>query len=513
MTVTQDLWFDALPDELMENILKHLIINARPASFQSALRDLDVRVSHLIRFGHLNRRLRRIVYNGRVWHADYLAAICRYHRRLDDVFLSILLRLDLHNVIFTYPGFKFPWNVPIMSAASDVDRFFELVGPFVRQLDMLTADTAGKCLQPGISRDSGLALGPIVQHCPSITNLAFTLTRFPCDNLNGVSSFPLTHLSLELFGIDVSNVIGLIARSWKGLQWLHFVIGKSWYLSEDDHPEEWDYSFSALPLLGLPLLNMLLIKATDELHVQVSCVNALMTHRTLTSVTIKNCILEPPVLEIYDNPLLEHILIDHCDGVKAFHVGNCRKLESLRLTVDRIESVVVSVGDCPTLGDFLISGPGQCFVSFDDCPLLAEAQLERCSVPTENITQLHSLRWLDLITPNINAEELFLGLSSLPVLHSVLINVLDSCTGASAELRSASLKYFDIKGKSFPANLTLLCPSLVNLEISNYDYLNTSESAAPEVTQKVSCLDISACSELSILTLSPSCMELIALKW
>jgi len=214
-----------LPDSLLEHIL------SLTSQEWDCLRPDFVQ---LLCLGHINRRIRRVVYSGSIWTMYDVQALWQFKHSpqgLNDVLWSILCRLDLAKVDFS-GTFEFPiaperLNRPDNLYGRGLDSktdevlltpfrpslcmVFERAGPYIR--DLYLYDYEGRFMGREWDCDDNYVerMHAILRHCQFLSGLTLSVSEFPFRHERLLVTITLKSLSLECVAIrQISDMMGFI---------------------------------------------------------------------------------------------------------------------------------------------------------------------------------------------------------------------------------------------------------------------------------------------------------------
>jgi len=410
---------DDLPDSILELIFLYTTRDEDDESSERVGGPSQRAIMLVQGLANVNRRFRRIVFNGSLWSASDLSSVLQikaslkfkrdeFHWRL---LLTVLSRLDLSKVKFTGSKFRFPLDFLSPYPFERTCLLFDFVGPYIQELDLVGFDMASVTRSFNV-----LKAGVILERCPCLSSLTLgMLQKFQC-YFSLMKSFPLRELQLKLHSAeDMATSMSTISTLWPNLQEL---------LIDISHRDIWEYDFE-IPLSSqLPLAALVFNGGPDSDERSSSFpkkprvlrnIESLLLKKSLVTLDLSHCSGFPEIV-LEDDDHLEKVRLHDCRGLWRIVFRNCRRLKSLSSSGNS-DCTELCVETCPALQSLCIICPPS-----RNCPMIEHLNAARCPFQSDDIANLLNLTNLKLGGVTDLGSSLVLS-KTLVVLH------LTDCTG------------------------------------------------------------------------------------
>jgi len=470
--------FVQLPDTVLEFIFRHSVRSEcdKPVtpsrkyvpSDEVEDRDELSSVKPLLILSHVNKRFRKIVFDGTLWSSLEVLELTDSKTRLsEDIAISILRRLDLSKVDFAR-------SCPFSFEDDRRNDVLKMIGPYIQCL----------CLDRDVSP---------LELCRSVRRLRLSVEHLPFHCL--VTSLPLQSL-VAVFPapMDPVELVDSIASSWPNLAKLTLFCLK--------------VSLPSTPKTG-PLLGLTSLKTLDLSNTRLSH-SWLTFPSTLVTLLLSYCRIPNDNKVVLANlAFLETVEIINCVAANpgdestmqfAIQISHCTVLRNVHLDSTK-DAADLYVEECPSLLSLFVRSYfafnwGQCFgkTVIKNCPSLEYLHLD-CCLNLKDTISLNHIKELLLTSPLVTIEG-YLHLPP-PVVHEPVVS-----------LHFPLLEKLVWQMERCPHTLSLDCPSLEAFTVKSYPWI---EIEVPELQLQV--LNLSACSKLESLSIDPICIKKVPLKW
>jgi len=506
---TRQTTLDDLPDSLLEQILIEAAIGVRKAQNRDARGcKAEVQQTVFLSFLHVNRRFRRIVFNGCLWSAEDLSSIFRHKSCLDkDAWPTFLSRLDLTKVNFTHSNFTFPLRSIHAYSEKDVCSLFDIFGHHI--ICLCVSDDSPSPHKEIIAISDHKKIEEILRRCRSLEYLDIDMHRETFDYATLIKPLPLKHLSFGIEEVsDVQELLKTIALTWPGLNTLNL---RRYYRERPSFANDYMAPVSVTQLLCLSALNVLELKGFP-----LSDVGEVFSIKTLTTLHLERCFIDMSTPEIPPNSVLRDMTLRFCRVVSSVNIKNFPSLEKLDLQFEDKTYGTTCVAQCPALKSLRIDSEDSkdWHIRIKDCSALQRLQLINSPHKVIGIGRCPELHSLEFETygrlARFSALQDFLSWNSwMSCLKRLTLDIpmYDASTKCPLYLAFPELTELTLRGDVFPSIVTVDCMKLHTLNIlcsthPQYGRLN-----------KIRTLNLSGCTVLERLDIGPTCIERVPPAW
>jgi len=449
-----------LPDSVLELILLHVALDVG-----KRMRRVGILVRRL---ACVNRHFRRIVFYGPLWSASDLSTMFKVK---PELLMSVLPKMDLSKVNFTGSKFCFPLKSSVEYPLQKICSLFDILGPFVRDLDLVGSDGFYVLV---FSAASGVErVGAILQRCKSLSSLTTGMHLLFQRHYDLLASLDLQHLYLYTQTLeDMASSRSTISMLWPSNLQLGMTIDLSGHAGVFEVPQIIQISLTALKIIGKSV----------ELT-RLDSAGILLLTKTLVTLHVSNCTGFPVTSLVEDSDHLEKVSLQECEGLNRTVFKNCSRLQSLTFMFNK-KCTELHVENCPSLSMLYIRGDGKSHPSctIRNCPSIKNLDAAYCSIESDGINRIQKLSTLTLHDMHIVGSLTF-GNNSLTVLDLTKCTVvsvivlsgadhlekvrLQDCVGLQRTVFKNCIRLQSLSSKQYkgcPELLVENCPSLQSLD-------------------------------------------------